>query len=191
MSLLNSTASFAFHELYSGTDFSSLSWFEQQWAAWYIWFGNPVIATGVLAFVVHEVSFQILDVSMSTNSSFFLKNRLFILVVVFHGLSSIQYHTSDDGSCNLIRCLRRKNSGLALCRFYSHILLLNSLWYVTWSSWLARNLRLFLYTIDRAFPSYRWSPWHEYLPRPLPIVEVNATPNILFLRLWGLLPFPR
>ncbi|KAF8804072.1 C4-methyl sterol oxidase [Phlegmacium glaucopus] len=55
MSLLNSTASSAFHELYSGTDFSSLNWLEQQWAAWYIWVGNPVIATGVLAFVVHEV----------------------------------------------------------------------------------------------------------------------------------------
>ena len=54
MSLQNSTALSA---LYRGTDFSSLSWFEQQWAAWYIWFGNPVFATAVLAFIVHEVSF--------------------------------------------------------------------------------------------------------------------------------------
>ena len=55
MSLL--LASSAFHELYSGTDFSSLSWLEQQWAAWYTWVWNPVVATGVLAVVVHEVSF--------------------------------------------------------------------------------------------------------------------------------------
>jgi methylsterol monooxygenase len=57
--LLNSTSSSAFRELYSGIDFSSLSWFEQEWASWYIWVGNPVIATGLLAFVVHEVSFLI------------------------------------------------------------------------------------------------------------------------------------
>ena len=53
---LNSTASSAFYELYGGADFSSLSWFEQQWANWYIWIGNPVAATGLLAFIVHEVS---------------------------------------------------------------------------------------------------------------------------------------
>ena len=135
-----------------------------------------------------------LDVKMSTNSSFF--NRLFISVVVFHGLSSIQCHTSDNGSCNLTRCLHRKNSGLAPCRSCSHILLLNSRWYVTWSSWLSkfsRNLECFFsfLTLDRAFPSHRWSPWHEHLPGSLPVVEVNGPPDILFLRFWGLLPFPR
>ena len=61
MSLQNSTASSAFYELYRGTDFSSLSWFEHQWAAWYVWVGNPVVATGLLAFIVHEVSFRIHD----------------------------------------------------------------------------------------------------------------------------------
>ena len=54
--VMNSTAQSAIQELYSGIDFSSLNWLEHQWAAWYIWVGNPVIATGVLAFVVHEVS---------------------------------------------------------------------------------------------------------------------------------------
>ena len=57
MSLLNSTASSVIQQLYDSTDFSSLNWFEQQWAAWYIWVGNPVIATGIMAFVVHEVGF--------------------------------------------------------------------------------------------------------------------------------------
>ncbi|KAJ7243658.1 C4-methyl sterol oxidase [Mycena rebaudengoi] len=38
----------------SSTDFSSLSWLEQQWAAWYVWIGNPVIATGLMSFLMHE-----------------------------------------------------------------------------------------------------------------------------------------
>ena len=130
--LLNSTASSTFHELYRRTDFSSLSWFEQEWASWYIWIGNPVVATGVLAFVVHEVRF--LEFGRDNVNQLICVNSLFISAVVFHGLSSIQYHTSDDGSCNLTRCLRRKSSGLALCRSCSHILLLNSRWYVMCSS---------------------------------------------------------
>jgi methylsterol monooxygenase len=42
-------------EFYKGTDLSSLNWFEQQWAAWYIWIGTPVIATGLMSFLLHEV----------------------------------------------------------------------------------------------------------------------------------------
>lgn len=37
------------------TQFSELSLFEQWWAAWYLWIGNPTIATGLLSFVMHEV----------------------------------------------------------------------------------------------------------------------------------------
>jgi len=40
---------------YQGTDFSSLNWFEKQWATWYIWIGNPAIATGLMSFLLHEV----------------------------------------------------------------------------------------------------------------------------------------
>lgn len=191
MSLLNSTTSSGFYELYRGTDFSSLNWLEQQWAFWYIRFGNPVIATGLMAFIVHEVSFHNLDVTLST-SSFCFFNRLFTSVVVFRGLSSTQCHTSGDGSCNLTRCLRRKNSGLAHCRSCSHILLLNCRWYVTWLAKFSRNWKVFFFLIvDHAFPSRCWNSWNEHLPGPLPVVEVNAPPNILFLRFWGLLPFPR
>jgi methylsterol monooxygenase len=39
----------------AGTDFSKLNWFELQWAAIYIWLGNPIFATGVMSFVMHEV----------------------------------------------------------------------------------------------------------------------------------------
>ncbi|KAI0308993.1 C-4 methyl sterol oxidase [Amylostereum chailletii] len=39
----------------AGTDFSSLTWVEQQWAAWYLWIGNPIIATGLASFLLHEI----------------------------------------------------------------------------------------------------------------------------------------
>ena len=41
--------------LYPGLEFSSLNWLEKQWAAWYIWIANPVIATGLMSFLLHEV----------------------------------------------------------------------------------------------------------------------------------------
>jgi len=53
---LNGTVPNALNELYPGlTDFSSLNWFEQQWVAWYVWIGNPVIATGLMSFLMHEI----------------------------------------------------------------------------------------------------------------------------------------
>ena len=42
-------------ELYVGTDFSSLSWVERQWVNWYLLIGDPVIATGLVSFLLHEV----------------------------------------------------------------------------------------------------------------------------------------
>jgi methylsterol monooxygenase len=46
--------------LYANTDFNQLNWFEQQWAAWYLWIGNPIIATGLASFLLHEVCWTIL-----------------------------------------------------------------------------------------------------------------------------------
>lgn len=43
------------NELYAGVDLGSLNWFEQQWANWYIMIGNPVIATGLMSFLMHEI----------------------------------------------------------------------------------------------------------------------------------------
>ncbi|THU99901.1 hypothetical protein K435DRAFT_855270 [Dendrothele bispora CBS 962.96] len=40
--------------LYSGVDSSSLNWAEQKWVAWYVYWGNPVIATGLLGFLMHK-----------------------------------------------------------------------------------------------------------------------------------------
>lgn len=43
-------------DVYAGTDFSELNWLEKQWAGWYLLIGNPVIATGLASFLLHEVS---------------------------------------------------------------------------------------------------------------------------------------
>ena len=39
----------------SNIDFAQLNWFESQWMAWYLWIGNPLIATGIASFILHEV----------------------------------------------------------------------------------------------------------------------------------------
>jgi methylsterol monooxygenase len=41
--------------LYADVDYSSLSWIEQQWMAWYLYIGNPILATGLMSFLMHEV----------------------------------------------------------------------------------------------------------------------------------------
>lgn len=56
----NTTAAAVAHEtaqqLYAHVDLSKLSWLEQLWASWYIWIENPIIATGLMSFLLHEVS---------------------------------------------------------------------------------------------------------------------------------------
>jgi len=44
-------------ELYSraGVDYSSLSIVEQLWVDWYLWIADPMIATGLMSFIMHEV----------------------------------------------------------------------------------------------------------------------------------------
>jgi len=41
--------------LYATTDFNQLNFFEQKWTQWYIYWGNPVVATGVMSFLLHEL----------------------------------------------------------------------------------------------------------------------------------------
>ena len=41
--------------LYQDLDTSSLSYFEKLWVQWYQYWGNPVIATGVMSFLLHEI----------------------------------------------------------------------------------------------------------------------------------------
>jgi methylsterol monooxygenase len=44
------------HELYPGLDATALNWLERLWMNWYSWFGNPILATGIMSFAMHEVS---------------------------------------------------------------------------------------------------------------------------------------
>jgi methylsterol monooxygenase len=48
-------ATTAQNQLYGHIDFDQLSYLERNWAAWYIWVGNPIIATGLMSFLMHEV----------------------------------------------------------------------------------------------------------------------------------------
>ncbi|KAK8865966.1 hypothetical protein IAR55_001115 [Kwoniella newhampshirensis] len=41
--------------LYPGVDLNSLSWIEKTWAEYYIAVGNPIIATGMMSFLLHEI----------------------------------------------------------------------------------------------------------------------------------------
>ncbi|KAF7305548.1 Methylsterol monooxygenase [Mycena chlorophos] len=50
MNAVNATTS-----IYDSTDFASLSYLEQKWAAWYIYIGNPILATGLASFLLHEI----------------------------------------------------------------------------------------------------------------------------------------
>jgi methylsterol monooxygenase len=89
MSLSNLTAGFNWQEsaaaflgpshslpqdLYAGTDFNSLNWFEQKWVDWYLYWGNPVIATGIMSFLLHEVSraFVVIPSKEAIEEIFFL-----------------------------------------------------------------------------------------------------------------------
>ena len=54
LQMANSTVSEA-SLLYANTDFTKLNWLEAQWAAWYLWIGNPILATGLASFLLHEV----------------------------------------------------------------------------------------------------------------------------------------
>jgi methylsterol monooxygenase len=51
----------AYKSLYADTDYSRLNYLEQAWVSWYVWFDNPVIATGLMSFLIHEVRFLLLQ----------------------------------------------------------------------------------------------------------------------------------
>lgn len=50
-----SNATITQSQLYPGVNFAALSWLERMWAEYYIYMGNPIIATGVMSFLLHEV----------------------------------------------------------------------------------------------------------------------------------------
>lgn len=84
----NVTAHASASALYAqaGTDFSSLNWIEQQWAAWYLWIGNPILATGIMSFVMHEVcQMEIVHVG-------FLSNLALLVDCLFWTVSSMDHY---------------------------------------------------------------------------------------------------
>jgi hypothetical protein len=105
------------HSLYADIDVGGLNWFEKQWMAWYIWIDNPVIATGLMSFLMHEVSLPLFLAIHSARSDW-VPRRLFILVVASHGSSLTRFHTFGNGSCNRKRFHHLSNNGSAPKLFY-------------------------------------------------------------------------
>lgn len=56
LTIVNATT--AQNTLYPGVDFAALNWLERLWASYYIWVGNPIIATGLMSFMLHEVCWR-------------------------------------------------------------------------------------------------------------------------------------
>ena len=114
--------------LYADTDFSKLTWLELQWAYFYIWIDNPIIATGLMSFLLHEVLYiaspDVLclrhRVYVAASSPIFLHvYRSYTLVVASRGSLSTQFRTSGDGSCSPTRSPRSRSSGNVRSRFCS------------------------------------------------------------------------
>lgn len=53
--LLNPSTPHLGADLYSGVNFDSLNVLEKAWANWYLYWDNPVLATGIMSFVLHEL----------------------------------------------------------------------------------------------------------------------------------------
>lgn len=56
-------------DLYAGVNVQQLNWLEQLWMRWYNYVGNPILATGIMAFLMHEVSRRHLDAAACANGS--------------------------------------------------------------------------------------------------------------------------
>ena len=53
--LVTVNATTAQNQLYGDVNLGGLNWLERTWASYYIAIGNPVLATGLMSFVLHEV----------------------------------------------------------------------------------------------------------------------------------------
>ncbi len=69
----------------SNVDSAQLNWFESQWMAWYLWIGNPLIATGIASFILHEVR-SLFILSRQKTDPLALADRL------FRSLHTVDYH---------------------------------------------------------------------------------------------------
>ena len=116
---MSNTTTTAYHDasvMYATTDFSKLSWLELQWASWYLWIGNPVLATGLASFLLHEVCGFCSFVWLSSSR---LHGRSYTSAGRSHGSLSTLCPTSASGSFNQTRSLLPVNNGPAPSRFSS------------------------------------------------------------------------
>lgn len=49
-------------DMYPGVNVAALNIFERAWMNWYEYWGNPILATGIMSFVMHEVRYHSLAV---------------------------------------------------------------------------------------------------------------------------------
>ena len=58
-------------QLYStlNVNYTQLNWFERQWMAWYLYIGNPLLATGIASFILHEVRLSLPTLQRTAPSS--------------------------------------------------------------------------------------------------------------------------
>lgn len=85
-------------QLYAGVNFDTLNWAEKLWASWYIWIGNPSVATGLMSFILHEVCSLLSSREWRVLMVWWC--RLSILEDVYPGLLSIIFLTLGSGSYN-------------------------------------------------------------------------------------------
>jgi hypothetical protein len=87
------------HDLYSGLDLSQLNWLEQSWAAWYNYWGSPILATGILSFVMHEVRRFPFPFELEELLTIRLSLRSSTSADACHGCSSTTWAGSRSTSC--------------------------------------------------------------------------------------------
>jgi hypothetical protein len=115
-------------ELYAGTDFSALNWAERQWVSWYLLIGDPVIATGLASFLLHEVCIRVIIRSWPSLINTTL-GRPSTLGVASPGSSLTPSLTFVGGSFSQIKFPRPRINGSAQRVYSSPISPYNSLWY--------------------------------------------------------------
>lgn len=84
-SSLNTTS-----QLYSSLnlDYTQLNWFERHWMAWYLWIGNPLLATGIASFILHEVCVPLPALQRTAPSSSYAD-------CLFRSLFTMDHHRRD------------------------------------------------------------------------------------------------
>lgn len=123
----NTTANAYFNSHYKTTDLSSLNWIELKWAAWYMWWANDRLATGVMGLVMHEVPTIHSSQQLRAQQNF---GSWCILVDAYHGSSSTPSPTSENGNFSLPKYRHQKNNGIVQNSSSSLISRWNSPWYV-------------------------------------------------------------